>query len=340
MNVRQQITHQYNSFLQWFLLCMGSILPMSLAAWFYGGVQGSLWVAIGGFLFLAVSPLVSPYLVLFFYRAHEIGVHEAPDIHGLLYDIADSAGFDEAPRLFVIRSRLFLVFTVITAKGPGIVVSEGLLTRLKGNELAAILSREIAHIQHVDLWILSLGDSVSRLTHLIWLFGIGSLIANLTMFFLAFDYGIFDSGLGPVDTVMAIFATEHDRVAWPVVCILILMPALSGLLHLGLSRDREFLADQDAIAITGDPYSLIEAIKHFERDVGRWWEYLLVPGWGITLPSLLRVPPETEERIERLRRLAKKQGAVPMESFPPIGLPSSWEISDRAPRWHLSGTWY
>jgi heat shock protein HtpX len=340
MNISQHIAHQYNSFLQWILLCAASILPLSLAAWFYGGFDLSGWVAIGGFLLLAMSPLISPYLVLFFYRAREIGVHEAPDAHGLLYDVADSAGFEDPPRLFFIRSTVMMAFTVITAKGPAIVVSEALITRLKGNQFAAILAHELAHIRHVDLWILGLGDTVCRLTHMVWLIGVGALIANVTMFFMALDYGIFGGPVEPLGAIMAVFGTQYDHVAWPVVGILILMPALSALLHLGLSREREFLADKDAVAITGDHYSLIEALKHFDRDLGRWWKYLLVPGHRIAMPSLLRVAPETEERIERIKKSAKEHGAVPMESSPPVGMPSDWEEVDRNPRWHLSGIWY
>ena len=340
MNISQHISHQYNSFLQWILLCAASILPLSLAAWFYGGTDLAGWVAICGFLLLAISPLISPYLVLFFYRAREMGVHEAPDAHDLLYDVADSAGFEGAPRLFFIRSTVMMAFTVITAKGPAIVVSETLATKLKGNEFAAILAHEMAHIRHVDLWILGLGDTVCRLTHIVWLIGVSALIANVSMFFMALDYGIFEGPVEPVGTIMAVFGTQFDHVAWPVVGILILMPSLSALLHLGLSRDREFLADEGSVAITGDHYSLIEALKHFDHNLGRWWKYLLIPGHRIAMPSLLRIATDTEERIARIKLSAKKKGAVPMESHPPVGMPSAWKDVDRTPRWHLSGIWY
>ena len=44
-----------------------------------------------------------------------------------------------------------------------ICVTDGLLEILDGRELASVLAHEIGHIAHRDLWIMGLGDVMSRL---------------------------------------------------------------------------------------------------------------------------------------------------------------------------------
>jgi heat shock protein HtpX len=75
------------------------------------------------------------------------------------------------------------------------------------------------------------------------------------------------------------------------------------LLQLGLSRTREYDADLEGAALTGDPEGLVSALRTLERKQGSVWEGLF-PAGRIPDPSLLRTHPRTDDRIRPLLSLA------------------------------------
>jgi len=123
---------------------------------------------------------------------------------------------------------------------------------------------------------------------------------------------------------------------------LIFAPTIGGLLQMALSRAREYDADLDGAALTGDPEGLASALATLEhRQRGRW-EGLILPGSRLPEPSLLRTHPKTEDRIARLMALRRdhSQPAVIALDRPPPG--ASIVPPIRSPRihWHRMGIWY
>ena len=82
------------------------------------------------------------------------------------------------------------------------------------------------------------------------------------------------------------------QVSWWGILLLILAPQLAVLAQLGLSRTREYDADLNAAALTGDPGGLASALVKIERRQRRLLD-LLLPGWGLPEPSWLRPPQFT-----------------------------------------------
>ena len=110
------------------------------------------------------------------------------------------------------------------------------------------------------------------------------------------------------------------------------------LLQQGLSRVREFDADQTAAQLSGDPEGLALALAKIERSARNWRSWLL-PGWGEAEPSWLRTHPPTAERIRRLRELA---ASMPQ---PNGQLPSPDDVrpaasAPRPARWHWGSFWH
>jgi heat shock protein HtpX len=111
---------------------------------------------------------------------------------------------------------------------------------------------------------------------------------------------------------------------------------------MALSRAREYDADLDGAALTGDPEGLASALATLERRQRGRWEGLILPGSRLPEPSLLRTHPKTEDRIARLMalRLDRTGPAIVMPDRPVPG--PSIVPPIRGPRihWRRMGIWY
>jgi heat shock protein HtpX len=124
---------------------------------------------------------------------------------------------------------------------------------------------------------------------------------------------------------------------WLVIALLLFAPQLTTLFELALSRAREFEADLDAAGLTGDPAGLASALAKLERAQRSPWERILMPGFRLPEPSILRSHPATEERVARLRTIQ----AAPAQQDGYSGVPHPGPPKATAPpRSRVLGYWY
>lgn len=303
--------HAWSNSLQSALLIL-TLLGLSAMS---GGLllgESGVWLALlAALLALFLEPATTSRLTLRLYRARPIPPETAPDLWRMLVRLADAAALPALPRLYYVPSAVANAFTVGGRRDPAIALSEGLLRGLSGRELAGVLAHEVAHIAHGDIRVMGLADYISRLTSLLALVGQGLILLVLPLWW-----------HGEVD------------IHWPGLLLLALAPHVAWLAQLGLSRSREYAADQRAAELTGDPEGLAAALARIEG-VGRAWQRILLPGWGNPEPSWLRTHPATEQRIRRLLALrpAPRSSPWPMPVWPADGR------IDRPPRWRLGGYW-
>jgi heat shock protein HtpX len=124
---------------------------------------------------------------------------------------------------------------------------------------------------------------------------------------------------------------------WSMV-LLVVVPLVVTLLQLALSRSREYDADVDAAALTGDPEGLARALLALEARDGQIWERILVGRSGRPDPLLLRTHPGTEERVRRLRALSVTPGHEPVGSPDRFGV--AYPPVEARPRLRRSGVWW
>ncbi len=304
--------------LQSTLLIAGMVALLAACGWLVAGPSG-LWLAavFGAFGLLSLSA-VSSAVVLRLFGARTLPIDGLEAVHQVVAALASRAGLPKAPRLYYVSSPLLNAFTVGRLADAAVVVTSGLLQRLTLRELAAVLAHEVSHVRNDDMWVMGLADIMSRLTRALLLVGILLLLSNLPL-----------------------AMTGQSGVSWLLVFLLMAAPWIGTLLQLALSRTREYDADLQAAALTGDPEGLALALGKLERLQGRFWEDILLPGRRAPDPSVLRTHPPIEERVRRLLELRPDHAPVPpLFAAGPQPRRSAIPSAPKRPRWRRSGLWY
>jgi len=297
--------------LQTALLLGAMALLAGYLGWALLGADGIVAAALFAVFALAFAPQASPRMLLRLSGARALAPEQAPGLYRLLHTLSERAGLERAPRLFYLPTRVLNAFAVGRRDDAAITLTDGLLHRLEGREIAGVLAHELAHVRSNDVWVMTLADLVGRITGTLSFFG-------LALLFVWLPISLFSGNGLPLLPILA----------------MIFAPTISAMLQLALSRTREYDADLAAVELTGDPRGLASALNTLEKLQGGWMERLFMS----RAPSWLRSHPRTDERIQRLLSLERAQ---PMDladwtADPFFGRPRV----ERAPRWHWSGLWY
>ena len=280
-------------------LLIGSMAGLLAAVgWFIAGPVGVIIIAVFAVVTLAIGPRVSQQVMLQIYAARPLRRDEVPMLYDLVAALCERAAIPQTVKLYYIPSRLMLAFTVGGKESVGLSLSDGLLRKLSGREIAGVLAHELSHVAHHDLTLMALADFMTKVTR--------------TMAFLAL-------------LLIAInlpFLMEGDiAIPWPPIVLLMVAPLLSLLLQLGLSRSREYDADAGAAMLTGDPEAVASALQKMEAQQRRYWETLFGREGAVDQPSVLRTHPRTQERVDALARYARRADddlpAPPADVLPP-----------------------
>jgi heat shock protein HtpX len=300
---------------QGLVLLGGMVLTLALAAWLLFGTEGLVWVLVLGVLSLSLRPRMRPDWVLRMYRARPLGPAAAPGLHRVVAVLARRAGLPRAPTLYHVPSSMLNAFAVGGPDDAAIGVTDGMLRTLDGRQLTGVLAHEMSHIRSDDLRIMTLADTVSRLTHVIAYVGLLLLVL----------FGVQMLMAGTVRPFLTAL-------------VLIAVPTVVTLLQAALSRAREYDADLAAVELTGDPLGLAAALRTIGGQEGRVWERIMVPHGRTPDPLLLRTHPPTDERVRRLRQLAPSD-APPVQPPPDPRPPAGFGPVAEPPRLRVFGIW-
>lgn len=274
------------------------------------GALSAVLIAFGGllgpgmfYLFTALAVLMnvgayffSDRLVLRLNGAKEVDEHQAPRLHTMVTELAMRAGIPK-PRVAIIPADYANAFATGRNPSKGVVaVTEGLMRTLTERELRGVIAHEIAHIKNRDILVSTVAASIAAAV---------SYVANAVQWAAIFGGGQQDEeGQSPLATLaMAVVA-----------------PIGALLIQMGISRSREFLADETAARLTGDPEALALALERLEHAAGvpstaqpapaTASLFIVNPlaGRG-TLVNLFSTHPPMARRIERLRTM-RELGAL------------------------------
>ncbi len=315
-----QRNHQRHNVLQSVVLLVGIGVLLVVATAIVWGPGGAVVTAsvLAGLYVLA--PRLPPEAVMRLYRATHVPAGGVDQLSSLVDVLAHRAGLASRPSLYVIPSMTLNAFATGSPSHSAIAVTEGLLRRLTLREISGVLAHEISHIRNNDLEVMNLADVMTRFLQLL-------------------------SYLALVLAALNLFAmlSGEQVVSWWTILLLYTAPAISSLLQLGLSRAREFDADREAVALTGDAMGLASALRQLETNTGHFWEDLMfpVPGRRVPQPSLLRSHPTNDDRITRLMSLHGEPRHEPIVIIeqPMVSLVGLGPIEMR-PRYRWPGLWY
>ena len=228
-------------------------------------------------------------------RAHPLDASRLPSLAQMVEDLAARAAVP-VPRLYLIPAEQPNAFA--TGRNPAhaaVAVTEGLLQNLPADEVRGVLAHEFAHIKNRDILVSSIAAMVA---------GAVSAIANLLQFSLLF--GGSDEEESPLGWVGAL-------------ATIVLAPVAAMLLQLGVSRQREFLADATGAQLLGDGAPLADALESLERgtrmlpmhvEPATASLYAANPLPRAGLVTLFMTHPPTAERVRRLRALDRPSPAA------------------------------
>jgi heat shock protein HtpX len=286
---------------------------------FFGGLIGGR----GGMMFALLLAAVlnfgsywfSDRIVLSMYRAQEVSPGQAPQLYEIVQRLARRAELP-MPRVYVIPKDAPNAFA--TGRNPDhavVAVTEGLLQRMDRDELAGVLAHELAHVKDRDILIGSIAATLA---------GAIMMLANMARWSAIFGGLGGRDGEGP--GILGLLLTS------------ILAPVAALLVQMGISRSREYLADQEGAKIAGSPEGLARALEKLGADSGRLQAnpatshlFIVSPLSGGGLRSLFSTHPPLEERIARLRgrkpaQASSRPGSGPSGGRDPMaGGGNPWE---------------
>ncbi|WP_435197031.1 M48 family metallopeptidase [Natronomonas sp. EA1] len=228
--------------------------------------------------------------------ATEIPRERAPELYRLVDSLADRMD-TPAPRLFVASMDAPNALAVGGSREGDIVLDGRLFRLLDAEEIEVLLAHELAHLESHDGFIQTLGYSLAQT--------VGGLLTLLLLPIAVVVAGVARALAylrGDPPGVRAAAARVHALVGSVVV---LLMVAFTLLLR-AHSRRREYLADDRAVEVTGNPGALADALRKIERAAS--------PDWGVLSPlyihgdeqglmtRLLATHPPMDERVARLRK--------------------------------------
>jgi heat shock protein HtpX len=248
----------------------------------------------GGFLYIFVALAVLMNVVGYWFsdrfalrasKAQPLSEEEAPELYRIVRELAGRAELP-MPRMYLIPSEQPNAFaTGRNPKHAAVAVTEGLLQHLPIDQVRGVLAHELAHIRNRDILVSTIAAMVA---------GSIAAIANILQFSLLFGGDDDESPLGFIGALAAI----------------IVAPIAAMLLQLGVSRQREYLADATGARLLGEGRPLADALETLEAGTqavplpvnpATASLYIANPLPRVGLSNLFATHPPMAERIRRLR---------------------------------------
>lgn len=281
-----------NSLKTVFLMTLLAVIMMAVGRAF-GGTQGMtimLVLAVGMNFF---SYWCSDSIVLRAYRCQPVG----PDhrLYQIVADLAQRADLP-MPKVYIMPTEVPNAFA--TGRSPShaaVAATAGILDMLDDEEIRGVLAHEMSHILHRDILISTIVATFASV--IAW-------IANIAQWAAILGRGgdDNDNGGGLVGLLVTI----------------IIAPIAATIIQMGVSRTREYMADEEGGRMIDDPLALARALAKIDN----YAHYQVLPGASKTtahmciinpfsgissgVMNLFSTHPPTEKRIEKLKELDRE----------------------------------
>ncbi len=230
--------------------------------------------------------------VLNMYGARQVGPDQAPELHGIVAELARRGNLP-MPRVFIIDDSSPNAFA--TGRDPehaAVAATTGLLRILNREELAGVMAHELAHVKNRDILIGTVSATFA---------GAITSITQMAMFSSMFGgHSNDEEGGGGLAGFL----------------MMLLAPLAASLIQMAVSRSREYGADADGAAMCGNPLWLASALnkldsgsrqipmREAEMHPASAHLFIVNPLTGGNVAQLFSTHPPMGERIMRLQQMA------------------------------------
>jgi heat shock protein HtpX len=215
------------------LLILLSVLLVTVGG-YIGGANGLKIALIIAVVMNGVSYFYSDKIALASSGAQPVSREQLPRLYEVIERLAAKANLP-VPKLYVIPQEAPNAFA--TGRNPqhaSVAVTQGLLELMTDDELEGVIAHELSHVRNYDILTSSIAATIA------------AAVTYLSHF------GMFFGGS----------RDDRDRGGgFGALLMIILAPLAAMLLQLGLSRGREYAADETGARMVGQPYGLISALQ-------------------------------------------------------------------------------
>src|SRR5258708_22477703 len=271
-----------------FLLTALTLVLITFGAYF-GGRNGMTMALIIAAVGNAFAYFFSDKIALWSSGAQPVTREQVPRLYEVMERLAAKANLP-VPKLYVVPEAAPNAFA--TGRNPShasVAVTEGLLQLMTDDELEGVIAHELSHVRNYDIFISSIAATLA---------GAITWIAHWGPWF----------GGGDTDDDGNRGSGILGRL------LMVLAPVGAFLLHLGLSRQNEYSADETPARLVGQPYGLISALQKLGAYNQRIPTTSVSPSTaalcivkpmfgGGGLCSLFSTHPPLEKRIQALREM-------------------------------------
>lgn len=289
--LRKQIAQNHRNTILIMLLFVILITAIGgIFAWLNSDYHIVIWFSVISIGYAAFQYFFADKLAIASAGAKEIQEADNPRYYKIVAKLAEDAKLP-MPRVYIVNDSSPNAFA--TGRNPQkacVAATTGLLEVMDDRELRAVMAHEMSHVKNYDI----------RVSMIV--FGLVSLVGLLA------DFGL-----------RVLFYSDRDEEdnspigVLIAVAVLILSPLIATLIQLGISRQREYLADASSASLTGNPDDMIAALRKLDshaqpmhqQNIASEGMYIANPLRKSFLSKLFSTHPTIESRIERLEDAKK-----------------------------------
>lgn len=241
-------THQSANIRKTWLMMAAFFGVVIAIGWLFSQIYGSpgiLYIAVAFSILMNVASYwFSDRIVLALHHARPVDLKSEPELYRILENLTIAAGLP-MPKFYMIDDPAPNAFA--TGRNPKhavVVVTTGLMRLLERSELECVLAHELSHIGNRDMLVSTVA---------VVLVGFISIISDM------FVRSLWFGGMGRS-------RDSENRGGGGALILIgialsILAPVIASLIHLAISRRREFLADASGALLTRYPEGLASALR-------------------------------------------------------------------------------
>lgn len=207
----------------------------------FGGNNGMMIMLVISLGINFYSYWYSDKIVLKAYGGREVTMSDEPDFVGMIARLARKNNMP-MPKVYILDMDAPNAFA--TGRDPehaAVAATRSIMRILTTEELEGVMAHELSHVKHRDTLVSTIAASIA---------GVITYIAQIAQYAMIFGGRSNDDDNG--GAMGSIF-------------MIILAPIAAMLIQMGISRSREYMADQAGGELSGNPLALASALKKLEN---------------------------------------------------------------------------